>query len=142
MLLETLPYSNIIAGILIFIVGFILHWITQLISATNWNYATKIGLQEKKMPKEFKVYEQAIAKADSMIGWIYGITAVGLILDVSWAYKLAWIPGVILVYHGFSAWFWMGNQIKSGYRLSSNRFRITWFLLNFITGILIILIIW
>jgi len=142
MLLEPLPYSNIIAGVLILVVGFILHWITQLISATNWDYATKIGFQEKTMPKEFKVYEHAIAVADSMIGWIYGITAVGLILDISWAYKLAWIPGVILVYHGLSAWFWMGNQIKSGHQLSSNRFRIAWFLLNFITGIIAILIAW
>jgi uncharacterized membrane protein len=135
-----LPFANIIVGLLIFVVGFILHWVTQLISAISWEYAKKVGLQEKTMPEEFKVYEQAIARADALIGWIYGIVAVGLILDISWAYNLAWIPGVILVYHGLSAWFWMGNQNKSGYKLTSNKFRVTWFLLNFITGIIVILI--
>jgi uncharacterized membrane protein len=138
--IETLPFANIIVGLLIFVVGFILHWVTQLISAISWEYAKKVGLQEKTMPEEFKVYEQAIARADALIGWIYGIVAVGLILDISWAFNLAWIPGVILVYHGLSAWFWMGNQKKSGHQLSSNKFRVTWFLLNFITGIIVILI--
>jgi hypothetical protein len=56
MLLETFPYTTIIVGLLIFVVGFILHWITQLISAINWDYAKKVGLQEKAMPEEFKVY--------------------------------------------------------------------------------------
>ena len=68
---------------MIFVVGFILHWITQLISAISWDYAKKVGLQEKTMPEEFKVYEQGIARADALIGWIYGIVAVGLILDIS-----------------------------------------------------------
>ena len=49
---EIFPYANIIVGILIFIVGFIFHWIGQLISVINWDYATKIGLQEKKMLPE------------------------------------------------------------------------------------------
>lgn len=139
---EIFPYANIIIGILIFIVGFIFHWIGQLISVINWNYATKIGLQEKKMLPEYKVYEHAIAVADVMIGWIYGIAAVGLILNISWAYKLAWIPAVILIYHSISYWFWTGNQNKSGDKTTTNAFRIMWFLLNFITGILCILIVW
>ena len=142
MYIEIIPYSNIIVGILIFIVGFIFHWIFQLISLVNWNYATKIGLQEKEMLPEYKVYEHAIAVADVLIGWIYGIAAVGLILNISWAYKLAWIPGVILIYHSISYWFWKGNQNKSGHKITTNSFRIEWFLLNFITGILCILIIW
>lgn len=139
---QIIPYSNIIVGILIFIVGFIFHWVGQLISVINWNYATKIGLQEKKLLPEYKVYEHAIAVADVMIGWIYGIAAVGLILNTSWGYKLAWIPGIILIYHSISYWFWKGNQNKSGHKITSNSFRIVWFLLNFITGILCILIIW
>ena len=139
---EIFPYSNILVGILIFIVGFIFHWIGQLISVVNWNYATNIGLQEKTMLPEFKVYEHAIAVADVMIGWIYGIVAVGLIFNISWAYKLAWIPGIILVYHSISYWFWKGNQNKAGHKITTNTFRIGWFLLNFITGILCILIIW
>ena len=63
-------YANVIVGILIFIVGFIFHWIGQLISVINWDFATKIGFQEKKLLPEYKVYEHAIAVADVMIGWI------------------------------------------------------------------------
>jgi hypothetical protein len=139
---EIIPYANIIVGILLFIVGFIFHWIFQLISTLNWNLATKIGVQEKGMLPEYKVYEHAIATTDSMLGWIYGIAAVGLILNTSWAYKLAWIPAVILVYHGLSCWFWMGNQNKTGHQLTTNTFRFLWFLLNFGTGVLCIIIIW
>jgi len=139
---EIFPYANIIVGILILIVGFIFHWIGQLISVINWKYATKIGLQEKKMLPEFRVYEHAIAVADVMIGWIYGIAAVGLILNISWTFKLIWIPGVILIYHSISFWFWIGNQNRLDHKMISNSFRIVWFLLNFITGILCILLIW
>ena len=142
MLVETLPYVNIIVGLLIFVVGFIFHWIGQLISVINWKYATKIGLQEKNMAEEFKVYEHAIAMADVMIGWIYGIIAVGLILNISWTYELAWIPGVIMIYHSLSYWFWKGNQNKIGVKTTTNRFRIAWFMLNFIPGIVAILIAW
>lgn len=77
-----------------------------------------------------------------MIGWIYGIAAVGLILDVSWAYKLAWIPGVILVYHSLSFWFWVGNQNKLGHPLITNRLRVTWFIANLVTGVVTILVAW
>jgi hypothetical protein len=49
MLNDIIRYANIIVGILIFLVGFIFHWIGQLISILDWNYATKLGLQEKKM---------------------------------------------------------------------------------------------
>ena len=139
---EIFPYANIIVGILVVIVGFIFHWIGQLISVINWNFAIKIGLQEKEMLPEFKVYEHAIAFADVLIGWIYGIVAVGLILNISWTFKLAWIPGVILIYHSISFLVWIGNQNKFGHKMTSNSFRILWFLLNFITGILCILLIW
>ena len=62
---EIFPFANIIVGILIFIVGFIFHWFFQLISAINWNYATKIGVQEKEMIPE-KVY---LGKNDTPIKW-------------------------------------------------------------------------
>lgn len=139
---QIFPYANIIVGILIFIVGFILHWIAQLISLINWDFATKIGLQEKKALPEYKVYEHATAVADVMIGWIYGIAAVGLILNTSWAYTLAWFPGVIMIYHSLSFWFWIGNQNKSGHPTTSNTVRIVWFLLNFITGVLAVWLAW
>ena len=139
---QIFPYANIIEGILIFIVGFIFHWLGQLISLVNWDFATKIGIQEKSMIPEFKVYEKGIATADVMIGWIYGITAVGLILDAQWGYKLAWIPGAILTYHGLSYWFWIGNQNRSGHSTTTNTFRIGWTLANLITGFLAILVAW
>lgn len=139
---QIFPYANIVVGILILIVGFIFHWIGQLISVINWDFATKLGLQEKKLLPEYKVYEHAIAVVDVMIGWIYGIAAVGLIFNISWAYRLAWFPGVIMVYHGFSFWFWSSNQIRSGHRLHPSAFRIGWFLANLITGLLAVLVAW
>jgi hypothetical protein len=139
---QVFPYANIITGILVLIVGFIFHWVAQLISVLDWEFATKIGLQEKGMTQEFRVYEEAIATADVLIGWIYAIAGIGLLIGATWGYKLAWFPGVILVYHSFSVWFWTKNQRKAGYRLMANSTRIVWFLANFITGILAILIAW
>jgi hypothetical protein len=139
---QIFPYANYVTGILVLIVGFAAHWIAQLISITNWEFATKIGLQEKGMPREFRVYEHAIAVADVLIGWIYGIAGVGLILNAPWCYKLLWFPGIILMYHGISVWFWMGNQKKIGYQLCTGSFRIIWSSLNIITGILATVIAW
>lgn len=136
------PYDNIVTGILILVVGFGFHWIGQLVSVTNWGFATKIGIQETNMPKEYKVYEHAIAVADSLIGWLYGLAALGLFLNVSWGYKLAWFPGVILVYHSFSFWFWTKNRNNDGNKLESNAMRIGWSFANFVTGILAILLAW
>jgi len=139
---QIFPYANIIVGVLVLIVGFGLHFIGQLASLVNRDFAVRIGIWEKDMIPEFEVYERGIAVADVMIGWIYGIAAVGLILNVEWAYKLAWIPGVVLVYHGLSFWFWSGNQHKLGRPLNTNRFRITWSTANLVTGILAIFIAW
>ena len=102
---QVFPYANIVAGILILIVGFGLHFIGQLISLVNRDFAVKIGVWEKDMIPEFEVYERGIAVADVAIGWIYGVIAIGLFFDISWAYKLAWVPGVIMIYHGLSFWF-------------------------------------
>ena len=139
---QLFPYANIIVGILILIVGFGLHFVGQLISLVNRDFAVRIGIWEKDMIPEFEVYEKGIAVADVIIGLIYGIAAVGLIVNVQWAYKLAWIPGVIMVYHSLSFWFWVGNQNKIGHPLITNSLRIKWFLANFVTGILAILIAW
>lgn len=136
------PYDNLIIGILIFIVGFVFHWICQLISVVNWELAARIGLQEDRMPKEYKIYEHAIAISDVLMGWVYGIAAIGLILNLSWSYKLAFIPGSILIYHSLGFWFWNINQIKDGINLNSLTFRIVWTISNFATGILAILITW
>jgi hypothetical protein len=134
------PYANILAGVLILIVGFLFHWVGQLISVLNWDLATKLGLQEKEAPPEYKVYEHGTAMADVTIGWIYGLAGLGLILGTSWGYKLAWFPGVILIYHSICYWFWTENQKHAGYQIEP--YRIAWFLANFITGGFAVLIAW
>ena len=139
---KTPVYLIIITGILIFVVGFIFHWVGQLTSIISWEFATKKGLQEKGLPKEYKVYEHAIAVADSLIGWIYGIAAIGLFLNAPWGYKLAWFPGVIFLYNSVSYWFWTMNRRGDGNKLTSDTTRIGWFLANFVTGILTIIIAW
>ena len=136
------PYANIIAGELIFIVGFCFHWLGQLISVLNWDLATRLGLQEKELPSDYKVYEHAIAVADTAMGWLYGVVAVGLILNAEWAYKLAWIPGSILLYHAISAWVWEGNRRAAGHQLWSDVMRIVWCTANAATGVLAILLAW
>ncbi len=141
-MIQIFPYANIVTGVLIIIVGFLIHWVGQLISLVNWDYAAKIGIAEKGMPAEFKVYELGIAAADVIIGWIYGVAGVGLILNAQWAYKLAWFPGVILIYHGLSFWFWTMNQTKSGHHLNSNSLRIVWTSGNLITGVLTVIVAW
>jgi hypothetical protein len=139
---QAFPYANIVAGVLVLAVGFVFHWIGQLISIVNWNLATRIGLQEKGMLPEYKVYEHAIAVADVAIGWIYGIAGVGLILGTTWGFKLAWFPGVVLIYHSISFWLWTGNQMRSGQKLTADPLRIGWSLANMITGVLAILVAW
>ncbi len=136
------PYDNIVVGVLIGLIGFGAHWIGQLISVINWQYAIRVGLQESGAPKEYKVYEHATAVADVLIGWVYGVTVVGLFLDAGWGYKLAWIPGSILVYHSFNFWFYTRNRIRDGHKLESDALRIGWALANFATGVLTMLVAW
>jgi len=136
------PLANIITGVLVLIVGFLFHWVGQLISLLNWEFATKIGLQDKGLMPEYRVYDEAIAAADVLIGWIYGIAGIGLVLGASWGFKLAWFPGVICIYHSLSFWFWSKNQRKAGHRLMSDFARRIWFLANIITGILAVLTAW
>jgi hypothetical protein len=136
------PYDNIVIGILIFLIGFVFHWIGQLVSVINWDYATKIGLQESGMPKEYKVYEHATATADVCLGWIYGLAAAGLLLNLDWGYKLVWFPGAIFIYHSLSFWFWNLNRDRDGIKLLSDSVRIIWTLSNLITGILAVLLAW
>jgi hypothetical protein len=139
---QLFPYANVIVGVLVLIVAFTFHWVGQLISLINWDFAIRIGLQEKDSPAEFFVYEHAIAVADVAIGWIYGIAGVGLIVSAPWGYTLAWFPGVVLIYHSISAWFWFGNQTKAGYPLMSTAKRATWCVANLVTGVLAVAVAW
>ena len=139
---QIFPYANIAAGVLILLVGFLFHFAGQLISLVNRQLAVKIGIWEKDMIPEFEVYEKAIAAADVIIGLSYLISAIGLLLDAAWAYNLAWIPASIFIYHGISYWFWVGNQTRAGYPLNSLGMRTGWALINVLTGIFTILVIW
>ena len=141
---QVFPYANIVAGILVLIIGFGLHWIGQLIAVLNRDLAVRLGIWEKQVIPEYEHFELGIAMADVLLGWIYGIAAIGLILEIDWIAKLAWFPAVVMIYHGLSAWFWTANQKKAGRKLllTENPLRIIWCLSNFISGVLIILNIW
>jgi hypothetical protein len=136
------PYDHILAGIAVLIVGFAFHWCGQLVSVLNWNFATKLGLQEKKMLPEYKVYEHAIAMSDVAVGWLYAVAGIGLLLGTPWGFKLAFIPGAILLYHSLNAWFWEGNRRKAGHGLWGNAMRFAWCSANFLTGAVAILVGW
>ena len=136
------PYDNIVAGIGILVIGFGFHWIGQLASVLNWGLATRLGLQEAGLLPEYRVYEHAIAVADVFVGWVYGIAGLGLILGTTWGFKLATIPGAILIYHGVSAWFWERNRRLAGHGLWSNAFRMAWCGVNVAAGTLAIFVAW
>ena len=138
---QIFPYANLVAGLLVLLIGFGFHFGGQALSVINWDLATKLGLQEAMRP-EHKNYEQAIAVADSLIGWTYGIAAVGLIMDASWAYAWAWIPGATLTYHALQFWGWTANHRKSGdnYPTTKDPFRTIWATANLATGILTLLV--
>ena len=143
MKMDTLfPYANILAGLLVLVVGFLFHFIGQLISLINWELAERIGIAEKGILPEYKAYEDGMAVADVALGWIYGLAGLGLILGTPWSFKLAWFPGVVMIYHSISFWFWSRNQKKAGHKYRTESMRIGWFLANLITGVLAVLIAW
>jgi hypothetical protein len=136
------PYDNIVAGVLVLVVGFVFHWMGQTFSVLNWDLATRLGLQEKEALPEYRVYEHAIAVADASVGWVYGVAGVGLLLDASWGYKLAWVPGAVLVYHAISFWMWTRNQQEAGHQLFGPSLRIGWTSANMVSGLLAIFVAW
>ena len=137
---QLFPHANMVAGLLVLVVGFGFHFVGQLYSVLNWERAAKLGLQEQDMPPEYEVYERAIATADTLVGWTYGVAAVGLFLDAAWGYVWAWIPGAILTYHALSFWFWTSGQQQAGYDRPFTRRpgRQVWFVANLVTGLLAI----
>ena len=136
------PFANTVAGILILIVGFGFHFCGQLLSVVSWDTALRLGLQEKAAPPEYYAYEHGTAVADVLIGWIYPIAAIGLLLNAEWAYKLAWIPASILLYHSLNSWFWEADRRAGGHRLQSETLRVIWCGANFLTGLLAIAVAW
>jgi UPF0716 family protein affecting phage T7 exclusion len=141
-MMELFAYDHIIAGILVLIIGFVFHFIGQLISLIDWKLAVNLKIAEKELLSEYKDYEQGMAMADVIIGWIYFFIGVGLILGTPWSFKLAWIPGVIFIYHSLSFWFWSRKQEQKGHKYRSTLGKTGWFLINLLSGILIILVAW
>lgn len=127
---------------MLLIVGFLFHWVGQLVSLINWDLAARLGVAEPDLALEFKAYERAIATADVAIAWIYGVAAVGLFMNAEWGYELAWIPGPILIYHAISAWQWEGNRRKLGHRMWSEGMRLAWCVSNGVTGLFAITLAW
>jgi hypothetical protein len=136
------PHANIVAGILLLVVGFGGHFLGQAVSLLNWDLARRWGLQERGLLPQYQVYERAIAVADTAIGWVYGIAALGLLLGRDWGYTLAWMPGSILLYHAVSAWAWEANRRAAGHGSWSEPFRIGWCGANALTGVLALLVAW
>ena len=133
---------TMLTGGLLLLVGFVFHFIGQLISVLNWDVAARWGLQEKNMPAEYKTYEQAIALADVCLAWLYGVAGVGLLIGAPWGFQLAWIPGAILTYHSLSFRFWTLRQRQAGYQGMSPAAQIAWFLANLTTGLLAMWVAW
>ncbi len=141
-MIQAISALSIVTGILVLIVGFGFHWIGQIISLVDRRLAIRLGIWEENNLPEYEVYEEALAVADVAIGWTYGIAGIGLILGTSWGYMLAWIPGVILVYHCISFWCWTGNQIRAGHETITTRqpMRGGWFAANIVTGVLALIV--
>ena len=141
---QIFPYANVVAGILVLVVGFGFHWIGQGISLLNWDLATRLGLQEPGMPPEYRVYEHAIAVSDVALGWLYGLAGIGLLIGAPWGFKLAWFPGAVLIYHSIGFWMWTGNQRRAGHHLSTGEPapRIAWATANLVTGLMAVLVAW
>ncbi len=139
---QVFPYANIVAGVMVLLVGFCIHFLAQALSVANWELGTRLGLQEAGMRPEHKNYEHAIAVADTLLGWTYGIAGIGLILGASWAYAWAWIPGSILTYHALQFWFWTRNHRASGdhYSTTKNPMRNVWTIANLGTGVLTLVV--
>ena len=136
------PYANVLAGLLLLIVGFGFHFCGQLLSIPNWPLAERLGLQEANMPSGYRAYENGTAMGDVLLGWTYGFAAFGLLFGADWGYAIAVIPGAILTYHAACAWFWEAGRRRDGHGLWTNRFRTTWRGVNLGTGLLALTVAW
>jgi len=135
---ERLAALEIIAGLLLLLIGFGFHFLGQGLSLLNWELAQRLGLQERNMPREYQDYERGMAAADVALGWSYGLIGVGLVTGAAWAAKAASIPGAILTYHSLCFWFWSQRQRRAGYQGMSDALRRAWTLANLGTGVLLV----
>ena len=137
---ELFPYSNILAGGLVLIVGFGIHWLNQLSLFLNWELMPRhgFGINLADSPKG---YDRFIAISDITLGWMYGIIGIGLFMGTDWGYLLSWIPGVILTLEGIS--YWIVTSGKHVHEKSYSYFtRIEWSALNLVSGLFIIAVAW
>lgn len=137
---ELFPYANILAGSLVLIVGFGIHWLNQLSLFMHWELMPKDGFGIHMLTNASK-YDRFIAISDVTIGWIYGIIGIGLFMGTSWGYLLAWIPGLFITFEGISYWIITGKKNLQGIKYSYFN-RIEWSILNIITGLFILFVAW
>jgi len=137
---ELFPYSNILAGVLVLIVGFGIHWLNQLSLFLNWELMPRhgFGINLADSPEG---YDRLIAISDMVIGWLYGIIGIGLFMGTEWGLTLAWLPGIILTLEGISYWIVTGKKHPRGKKYPYFT-RIEWSALNLITGLYIIAVAW
>ena len=137
---QVFPAANVVAGVLVLVVGFGFHFLGQLYSLIDLEGAIELGIQEEDSPEEYRAYELGIAVADVLLGWTYAIAGVGLVIDAAWGYVWAWVPGVALTYHIVSFWFWTRNQQRAGFDRPFTRWpaRHAWLAANLTTGLLTI----
>ena len=135
---QVFPYANVVAGLMVLVVGFGAHFVGQLISIVDWDLATRLGLQEKGLRPEYRHYEHAIAVSDVVVGWTYPIAAIGLIVDAPFGYACAWLPGAILTYHAVGFWLWTAHHKAAGDEYATTRapLRQVWAVGNLSTGLL------
>ncbi|MDJ0827729.1 MAG: hypothetical protein QNJ16_19750 [Rhodobacter sp.] len=136
------PYANILAGLLVLVVGFGFHFGGQLVSVLDWQRACRWGLQEAAMPADYYPYEHGTAMGDVLLGWSYGLIAIGLFAGADWGYALACVPGTVLLYHSLCAWFWEVDRRRAGHGLWTNDFRATWCGSNAAAGVLALAVGW
>lgn len=137
---------NIVVGTLVFVVAFLFHWAGQTFSLLNYEKAVKWGLQNDGLTPEMNSYELGIAVGDCAVGWTYGIAAAGLLLwnRTSWCYRMAWFPGVVLLYHSVCFYFWTAGWLNLGldYPLCQPPVRHIWFGANLVTAISSLSVAW
>lgn len=137
---ELFPYANILAGSLVLIVGFGIHWLNQLSIFLHWELMPKDGFGIHTLANASK-YDRFVAVSDVTIGWIYGVIGIGLFMGTSWGYLLAWIPGLFITFEGISYWIVTGKKNLQGIKYSYFN-RIEWSTLNIVTGLFILFVAW